>query len=1558
MINDIGFWVRVILLTAPFIILELLSSKANLKKKHRNRQYYMPIVAIVFCIVVGVFLAPISNLIIRLVNMIPGWLTQLADWLNGLNQEWLLMISSVLAEWARKLAEALRDLNLSLYISILFNVIVMAAYLLAKTIVVRLMKPLCKEGKGPYDFFSNLVYYYDGRQELWLVKRNMVQARWMLQVLHIATLILAPLAMLVTVFMMDNKLIASMYYPVFSIIMVSELFFFFDGLLPIGEEGGLVGEGDRAFSAYNYTLMRGVLRRLFGDKLLGENTAVNNDMAVIRTNDEMIGTLEEDDDKAVEAYGKFIRTKVRAGLELDPNYMKSGLDLLQGKSVLFNNPFYYDLIPYISYPMNRTILRRKKVLIVLGRHAIEDEIIEWCKRGLSSVVNIPDVWSVGVLDKERSNLDVGVVTRSQVHDLKLHEANDEFFSEVEFVMLIEPSKLVATAQIGLNSLVRYCRRDNKRLVFCSVDKNSDGIVDALSHILMTSLEEVSATNRHGGTSSYMCWEADGEYLQHRLLPNLSRYLGVGTELSFAALKNQISKVSWFGGEAFPVRDMHWIAKQYHYDLLNYASLPTQQSLMDEVFKATSNMWDAAKEDYKYITVEDEGNNMYEVQREFSTRAKKMGFINVISSEYLLKDYMAANDGIFHADSKAIPNIVADYAGTERNITYRICLRLSAYPVTEAELVRELSLINVDTKEISSSLWKCICKCIENAGIAEVRDDKVYIHKDEKEHVFDSAVIEQVRKYSYKTGEMENFYTISNKRFVEVFLDDLCSAEYIAEDEKGETQYLGTELKGHIFQKYLPGQFFTFGGKYYEMLRLTGDGEVLVRRAADHINGRPQYRQVRNYTISSASETGVMGDIRDINGVKVTKLFADIAVDTPAYWDMQRRNDFAKGRLVSINGIPRREYRHKQILCIDFGAEVQEQVIKTITLLMNELFDTLYADNKSLIAAVCAGDVEAPLTYSLSGADEFTPLPGAIYIIEDSQLDVGLLVSVERNISRIFSIMCDYLEWHFKAYEESVNPPAEPEKEKFVLPEEYKSEGSNILKKLYSKIGHLLKRKKKMQAQEPEVDAETIVEETVEGTGKELVQDTERVVAESISMNATEQASSPEEPKKAEETPVEENVEKAEETPAEESVEKVEETTAEENEAGTETPPKKGLWGRLFGGLRKQPKPTEEESTVDETAEAPAVEESEEGQPTEIASADEPSKKEKRKADREARRKARKEAREKRRQERLRKKGKLPIGETPEASEPEGEEEKKLVEEVESAIAETEAQEDISLKRKPYHERYYTLFGKDSVPEMLDLSATHELLKEMHYDHGFLAQARLGKEEAMRRAQAFRPNRKGAHYCDFCGVELMGTEYEVLGDGRERCMNCSRTAVKTEAEFRKIYEDVIQNMRTMFNVTITAPVQVKMVNAKVLHKSLGKSFVPTNKADGRVLGVAIKDKKGGYSILIENGSPRMSATATLAHELTHIWQYLNWDAKKIRKRYGKKLELMVYEGMAKWTEIQYLRLLNEKAYATREEVMTRSRADEYGYGFRLYEDKYPLSDDYVLTETPFMNDLPL
>lgn len=252
--------------------------------------------------------------------------------------------------------------------------------------------------------------------------------------------------------------------------------------------------------------------------------------------------------------------------------------------------------------------------------------------------------------------------------------------------------------------------------------------------------------------------------------------------------------------------------------------------------------------------------------------------------------------------------------------------------------------------------------------------------------------------------------------------------------------------------------------------------------------------------------------------------------------------------------------------------------------------------------------------------------------------------------------------------------------------------------------------------------------------------------------------------------------------------------------------------------------------------------------------------------------------------------------------------------------------------------------------------TLEYLASLGFGGGDLWQARMAIESHS--SDQFTFETVGVRYCDFCFGQIMGGEYEELKDGRDRCSRCSRTVLQTHEQFVDEYQQVLRNMEMAFAITIPAPKIVKMVNARDIGRKTGETFVKTAHVDPRVLGYALKNKDGA-ELYIENGSPRMPAVLTMAHELTHIWQFKNWDVKQIEKAYGARNRLAVYEGMATWVMIQYLLFTRDVEYANRQIEYLMARDDEYGDGFKVFVERYPLSFSGELDEdTPFHQELPL
>ncbi|MFR6065563.1 MAG: hypothetical protein ACLUH5_05935 [Eubacterium sp.] len=296
-----------------------------------------------------------------------------------------------------------------------------------------------------------------------------------------------------------------------------------------------------------------------------------------------------------------------------------------------------------------------------------------------------------------------------------------------------------------------------------------------------------------------------------------------------------------------------------------------------------------------------------------------------------------------------------------------------------------------------------------------------------------------------------------------------------------------------------------------------------------------------------------------------------------------------------------------------------------------------------------------------------------------------------------------------------------------------------------------------------------------------------------------------------------------------------------------------------------------------------------------------------------------------------------------------------------APKELEQDEDKQIEyiESPYINRQYLRYGFDHDLDIVSVSDTFKYLQSCGFDNNYLTQARERVLESSLLEQVYDPHKENCRYCDFCGAELTGVEYEIISDGRERCNECSRTVLNSLEEFKCTFVEVRQNIENMFGIKILASIDVKTMDARKLSRKLNIKFTPSPGFDGRVLGVAINEH-GIYRLYVENQSPYLNAVATIAHELTHIWQYVNWDKKAIIRKYGKKMELCIYEGMAKWVEIQYLYFINEPERAYRELCATLMRDDEYGIGLKLYLAEYDLSKGVNIDiKTPFYDvDSPL
>ena len=1573
---------------AVFVVLWLIERLINYRRKNRRYQYFVGYLTALSTLLAMIFLPRLNPLGTRLIQ----WLEDLLG--NLVGTRWVFAAGSAVPSALNEPA---------LILSYAMCALLMAAYVALKPVFLWLSKRLCLLLRLYEPGRPSRYYAYEAELDCWLLKDNCIQLRTLFTVLPLATLVVTmALSLLAALFLRGSAALLPPY-PVFSVLTLNSVFDFLNGLNRNEYLASIGADAENSATNRNYDLLRPMLRRLFGDRLLHEGVRESSSFAPVETNDEIVRTLTDSEDDVERVYGRYLEQRVRGDVRFQSSYARSAVQMMHGQSVLFATPFYRDLSDYLFYPMFMTLLRQKRCMVVIGRDGIDDQVSGWVEQGLARVTSAPAMWRIRYLADHRYQPDVVIVPLKEIHNVQLFEEARECLREVTFVLLLEPSRMIARGQIGLGFLTSLCSQE-PRTVFCSTDVNHDGLLDTLSHLLRTSILNVSATHAKAGACSEMLWNADGPYLHHRILSGISHYLGVGAELGLVALKNQIPRVEWKSFSAFPVLDMRWIMQQYYGPICDYLKYPRNQHALEAAFTFSDNLWDLDAENNGYYIVEDELANLFESLRQYSSHISEHGFINILSPNYLLRDYMQHNADMFLCDPKAIPSFAPEHANTRRNCFLSLVMRMIRGSLREDEILRELRLIGIEPQNPLTTLNVMA---------------KDYFGVEPKDSPIVTSAHEVVSEDGLTTASCI-FYAVRNDQFTNDFLRMLMSAYYIAEDGQGEVHYLGSRLWGHIYQRYLPGQFYTFGGKYYEIHNISPEHGVMVRRAADHLTCRRYYRQIREYVLQNVTAVDTVAGQHTLQDIRVSNHHADIRVKTAGYYELQSFDDMATARRIEVSGLPDRTYGHKHFLRIELPG-ASPAVCQTLNALLNEIFATTFPLSREYIAAVCASPAPAPeiTTCTESGCVG----ENCIDIIEDSPIDLGLMTSVERNLPRLLEIAADYLSWHFEMTrpesEQTEASAIEAEDLPDLRPEPGETEEerkSPWFKRLWRWIRRLFGRHRRRRGGEDDRPASETEGGGIVDTDNGAATDTDsadespEADAGSAGENPATSAGSIGEISKADTgstdgskltdtdgadtgTAMDADACDGDTTESIGGVEANVIAKAHKHGEGATTPlcseiPEEAkvaadesmictdgtATGQVVASIdTAEVKPTPPANKALPGADASAeVQPMDTGAPAPSASPD-PNESSASTAASDPTDSAAPATGKRRRKPKTSGLNASELSATVVADAGRVAADTAKPARVEASALDRLARTTYEIRRLPdpftnpagadsgapglfappaYPDRAYLNFGGSELSPRMALEETLAYLTRYRFTESALSQARAQQHIAKALEEAYNPRRKDVHFCDFCGCELTAIEYDVLQDGRERCMNCGKTAVRTLDEFKHLFLQVRERMETLYGVHIKIPVLVKMITAEEMARRCGKVLTPSPGFDARAIGVAIR-KGSRFTLYIENGAPRMSAASTIAHELTHIWQYQNWDERQIRRHYGARNVRVIYEGMAMWAEIQYLMLIGEPAYAKREEINARLRNDEYGIGFRMFTKKYPLITGSCLTSpSPF------
>ena len=1324
--------------------------------------------------------------------------------------------------------------------------------------------------KGGVSSAAQKFYEYDADSDSWLLKSNWINYSEIANAVSIAVLVVTAGAVAAVRELAFSGETMLYIYPAVVLIVVTEFALFIGGVYDRSKVFSTVSGSDSDhIHIGQYFRLCDILEKMFPAELLSSHSGCEFSAKSGATN--LLRELQKSNDRTERIVAAhFYRDLTKKDLSVDS--ILASCKMMKGKSVIFNNAFYRDLSDYISLPLINALLSNKKCLLITGRNSNCDDALEWIGSMIQEHCRMHSLWTAERLGSKAAACDVGVMSAKEIYDLRILGANREFFGDVQFVILLEPSQILITGQVGLGIIADEIHAGGANPVFCICDRKADGLADTLSHLLHTEMVEVSATPVPHNSYSSMLWDADGDFARQRIFEKQTKFMGGGVELAAVAVRNQIPHVTWFSETRTPVRDLQWLAGQNYATICRYMNQPVQQKSIDDKISFVSGLWSTPSRKKQFIIVDDEFCNMFSTMNMYLSRASSQIFINVLSENYLLRDYMRCNRELFTTDPNAVMSLVPAYSKTERNTVLELILKMTFRPVDEREIRDELLLTGVESKDIFQTFVSLIRR---------------YTPAD------DSLLTVRSILYSddYKMSS-RNVFSIAPAAFDRFFANTLKNAYFIIEDEVGNTEYINAKQYGHITQALLPGQFIVYDGKYYEVKYISPSSGVILRRASAVYDGRKYYRQLRTYIFGEQPENPTVST-RTVSDIELSFERANFSVETSGYLLLQKNNDLRSAKVVDFSDDPicsnlKRSYKNKNILKIKLP-DTTERIRYTVCVLLTELFRSVFPDAWHYLAVLTVRkeEVEGMLNYLLFNVDGDLD-ENYIYIIEDSELDLGLLEAVERNLNGIFEILTDYLEWHIGKMREP--PYLSPDVKEITLPKSEKKElerskaRKGLFASLKQKLAIIFGGKSKSKP-EPSPVEDTGDDGGPNRAGKDPDGD--------VNEPGTETGPGPK--AASGDAPETESGETSGDAPETESGETSGDAPETESEETSGDAPETESGETSEGAPEAEDEPEAELTVDDETDDA-------EGSDTEIFVSFEND-------------------------------GAL----------------------TEFWDAQFENAGITTSKKSRYQQECYLKFGFEDVDSRFELTEVIAFFRSRGYSNSAIKKAR--KRNPFDEIPGTTADT--VNHCDFCGVPLNGVSYDRLNDGRIRCNDCSATAITDVDEFRQLFKSVTEFMEGVYGISYNIPIKAITADAATIAAARGRLFVPTTSVAARVVGFA-RQIENQYSIVIENGSPRLATIDTIVHEMTHIWQYLHWNRNKLVEIYGNPEVIdMIYEGMATWASVQFLYVIGEGYYASIQEAEYNIRNDIYGQGFRYYCAKYPLlKETESIRNTPFKKFPPL
>jgi hypothetical protein len=810
------------------------------------------------------------------------------------------------------------------------------------------------------------------------------------------------------------------YYPVLSLVVMMEVAWFLDGKKLPYTSGSIDGKDAIATKLTTFDNLFEEYSGIWNERVITKGQMSENQYFHKRVDHFLYERVSSEPDIQLMVNAICADLK-KDKIIINESYTKVLTNLLEEKDVMIEDPLYEDFSPYFFPALYHLLSKNKKMIVLAHSRQSANESVEWLRKGLTKVSGIKYLWKISTFHdalEQNTNPDLLVVSPDTLNENSfLHYLNQfEKTKSLEAIILLQAEQIIPNYSMLIHTfnlnLLELIKKKPQYIIFSDW---FEGLEHTIRNVFYCEPKDILTASPHRQKLYYIIWKTEGEqWFQQKILPKLShRKIETEVVLAIPALQVGIDPVHFLNQSKTNIHEgIQDILDSKSFLYSKGLSLETIDHF-GQLVKVHDSKLSMDTSNFTFLLVRDSNYNLINTLKQWNSTAKTASFVHVVSEPYLLREYFAAQFDFFVDNHRMISQLAPRISDTQWSVAYLLLERLCHTFLDEKLILQYLSDANI--KEFSSTiegidalLKKIFGKQIDYWSNVESKET-VKFDRQKKDFV---KVIQYRLPFSLREQILPKWY-----RFIEI---------------RHNGKAIGEVFEGHIYQQYLPGQLHSFNGEPYRIREIdTESGYVEV--SFESLYDQEYYLPINQYSITSMKSEG-NHSFKKIAFAQLEMSMhmyqANISITTSGYHEIVQPGSLKSYKHHSFTETKEeivRSYENGSLLLIKIRSRQEkslktEQIAFTLSILLNELFVTLFPTSHQFVKACTTFDVSnddnkdilfqqiVSMQSTLEINDSIDDESIRVYILEDSPIHLGLLESIRENWEHIFNILNDYLFW--------------------------------------------------------------------------------------------------------------------------------------------------------------------------------------------------------------------------------------------------------------------------------------------------------------------------------------------------------------------------------------------------------------------------------------------------------------------------------------------------------------------------------------------------------------------